>query len=241
MPSSDYDYVGEELDVFALALNWKNYWGEKIRPYLGQDILEVGAGIGGTTRVLYRPSYRRWLAIEPDGVMLDGLVAEQRAGNFPAAIEFRQAMVSDLGANELFDSIVYIDVLEHIENDAEELAEAAKHLKAGGHLIVLSPAFQFLYTEFDKAIGHYRRYRRRDMPRISPKSLKPTKAFYLDAIGMSASLANLLFLHSPKPNPRQITFWDKMLIPISRYLLDPLVFYSFGRSVIFIWQKEAGV
>jgi ubiquinone/menaquinone biosynthesis C-methylase UbiE len=240
MAAINYEYIGEELDVFALAVNWKQYWGTKIRPYLGQEVLEVGAGIGGTTRVLYVPGYQRWLALEPDSAMIKGLLGEQQAGNFPAAIEFRQGLVSDLGQDELFDSIIYIDVLEHIEKDTQELLNAARHLKKGGYLIVLSPAFQFLYTEFDKAIGHYRRYRKADMARISPKSLKPVRAFYLDALGMTASLGNLFFLHSPKPNPRQIRFWDRVLIPISRYLLDPLVFYSFGRSVIFIWQLEAG-
>lgn len=238
MESQNYEYIGEELDVFALARNWKQYWGAKISPYLGAEVLEVGVGIGGTTQVLYQASYRRWLAIEPDSTMLKGLLEAQKAGNFPTEIEFRQAIVGDLGQDELFDSIIYIDVLEHIEKDAQELEDAAKHLKKGGYLIVLSPAFQFLYTEFDKAIGHYRRYRKADMPRISPKNLKAVKAFYLDGLGMSTSLVNRFFLHSPKPNPRQIKFWDRFLIPISRYCVDPLVFYSFGRSVIFVWQLE---
>jgi SAM-dependent methyltransferase len=239
METKTFEYLGEELDVFALAVNWKQYWGAKIKPYLGAEILEVGAGIGGTTQVLYQADYQRWLALEPDGRMIRALLEQQKAGQFPEAIEFRQGIVTDLGEDERFDSIIYIDVLEHIEKDAEELQEAAKHLKKGAYLIVLSPAFQFLYTEFDKAIGHYRRYRKSDMPRISPKSLKPVKAFYLDALGMSTSLVNRFFLHSATPNPRQIKFWDSLLIPVSRLVIDPIVFYSFGRSVIFVWQREA--
>lgn len=57
-----------------------------------------------------------------------------------------------------FDTILYIDVLEHIADDRAELVEAARRLNPGGYLVVLSPAHQWLFTAFDAAIGHVRRY-----------------------------------------------------------------------------------
>jgi 2-polyprenyl-3-methyl-5-hydroxy-6-metoxy-1,4-benzoquinol methylase len=235
----NYSYIGDELDVFILAVNWKKYWSNKIAPYMGKHILEVGAGIGGTTAVLYQKRYERWLALEPDFNMFKHLKETQAEGGFAPEIEFVEGTVLDLVEDSFFDTIVYIDVLEHIEADKEELEEAAKHLSPKGHLIVLSPAFQFLYTEFDEAIGHFRRYRRRDMQALTPSTLKAKKAFYLDAMGLLASTANLLFLHTSKPNAQQIRFWDRVMVRLSRYLIDPLVAYSFGRSVIFVWQKKA--
>ena len=66
--------------------------------------------------------------------------------------------LSDLGPDQQFDGIFYMDVLEHIEADGAELARAAGHLKPNGVLAILSPALPWLFTPFDKAIGHYRRY-----------------------------------------------------------------------------------
>ena len=235
-PPQDFNYVGEELDVFAKAVNWKTYWGGKIKPYLGKTVLEVGAGIGGTTKVLCTPDYARWVGIEPDAKMVDDLRARKAAGEFPANTEFHVSTVQQMDAAERFDSIIYIDVVEHIEHDRAELVSAVPHLNPGGHLIVLSPAYPFLYTPFDKAIGHYRRYTRQMIKDITPPGVSLVKNFHLDSVGLLASLGNLLFLRASQPSEKQILFWDRLMVPVSR-LTDPLTFYRLGRSVIGIWQR----
>lgn len=235
-----FEYVGDELEVFKHATNWKRYWGSQIRPYLGKRVLEVGAGIGGTTRVLLSNEYDYWLGIEPDATMLQELLQQQAAGLYPDYCEFRAATVQELAADEVFDSILYIDVLEHIEADAAEVQAAATHLRIGGYLIVLSPAFQFLYTPFDEAIGHYRRYTRNTLTRLTPSDCRVIQSTYLDSVGMLASLANLLFLRAAQPTVQQILTWDRGMIPLSRYLFDWLVFHRFGRSILCIWEKKSG-
>lgn len=234
--SAEFDYIGEELDVFSKAVNWKTYWGSKIKPYLGKSVLEVGAGIGGTTKVLCTPEYMRWVGIEPDAKMVEDLNTRKAAGEFPPNTDFRVATVQQLPDNETFDSIIYIDVVEHIEDDRAELVSAVPHLNPGGHLIVLSPAYQFLYTPFDKAIGHYRRYTREMIRDITPPGVRLVKAFHLDSVGLLASLANLLFLRASQPTEKQILFWDRVMVPVSRFT-DPLTLYALGRSVIGVWQK----
>jgi SAM-dependent methyltransferase len=233
-----YKYLGEELDVFALAENWKHYWQYKIKKYLGPTVLEVGAGIGGTTRALYTSEYQRWVALEPDGLMLDNLKAQQNTGKFPMQVELKHGTLDLLPENDLYHSIIYIDVLEHIEADRAELEKAARHLRAGGYLIVLSPAYQFLFTEFDAAIGHYRRYRAKQLHALTPHSLRIEKSFYLDSVGMMTSLLNKFILHSSKPTASQIKLWDRMIVPVSRWFVDPLVGYRMGRSVICVWQRR---
>ena len=64
--SDDYTYQGKELDVFAAATHWKNYFRGILAPYLKGDVLEVGAGIGGTTVVLHDGSVASWTCLEPD-------------------------------------------------------------------------------------------------------------------------------------------------------------------------------
>ena len=63
------------------------------------------------------------------------------------------------------------------------------------------------------------------------------RAFYLDGVGMLASLANRAMLRQSLPTLRQVLFWDRVLVPLSR-LLDPLTGRSFGRSVVTVWQKS---
>jgi hypothetical protein len=103
--------------------------------------------------------------------------------------------------------------------------------------VVLSPAFQALYSPFDAAIGHHRRYTRVTLAQLAAEAdLRPVKMFYLDSIGFLASAANRILLRRAMPTLKQIHLWDRAMVPISR-LVDPLLLYSFGKTVVGIWQK----
>jgi hypothetical protein len=97
--------------------------------------------------------------------------------------------VGDLASAESFDTILFIDVLEHIEDDRAELTRCVPRLRPGGHLIVLAPAHNLLFSPFDRAIGHFRRYERRALVQAAPPSLSLIRACYLDSAGMLASFA----------------------------------------------------
>jgi 2-polyprenyl-3-methyl-5-hydroxy-6-metoxy-1,4-benzoquinol methylase len=140
-------------------------------------------------------------------------------------------------AGQQFDTIIYIDVLEHIENDKEELNRVAEHLRDGGHLIVLSPAHQLLFSPFDAAIGHFRRYNRAMLQKISPASLQLERMRYLDCAGMILSAANMLLLRQSMPTKTQLRFWDRWFIPVSM-ILDKLFLYSVGKTIVAVWRKE---
>jgi hypothetical protein len=113
---------------------------------------------------------------------------------------------------------------------------AASHLKPGGRLIVLSPAHAWLYTPFDKAIGHYRRYTKASLLAVAPAELATEKLIYLDSVGLLASLGNRLLLKSRMPTEAQIKTWDSWLIPCSRRL-DPLFRYSIGKTIVGVWRR----
>jgi hypothetical protein len=149
-------------------------------------------------------------------------------------------VVGDSGAlswEEHFDSILYIDVLEHIEDDKGELRRAERHLAPGGYLVVLCPAFQVLFSEMDRALGHFRRYTKETLAAVFPTTLQPVELFYLDSLGMIASLANKFLLRQGAPNEGQVKFWDGRIIPISR-VLDRLLFHRIGRSVIVVYRRS---
>ena len=229
---SDFQYMGSELEIFAHASHWKSYVQSRLSAYLAGDVLEVGAGIGGTTQALNDGTQRRWVCLEPDSAFAKKLGSLPHLRN----CEIIVGMLPDLGAQEKFDAILYIDVLEHIKDDAAELAQAAQHLKANGVIIVLAPAFPWLYTPFDAAIGHFRRYTRKSLRAVAPQGLQEEKCIYLDAFGILASAGNLLFLQASNASPGQMRFWDNYLVPISRFM-DRALAYSLGKSVLGIWRK----
>jgi hypothetical protein len=75
-------------------------------------------------------------------------------------------------------------VLEHIEKDGEELAKSVRFLKDQGVLAVLAPAHQSMFTAFDTAIGHYRRYDKSMLPQTVPEGLRQERLIYLDCVGL---------------------------------------------------------
>ena len=127
-------------------------------------------------------------------------------------------------------------MLEHIEDDRNELARAAARLKPGGALIVLAPAHPFFFSPYDGAIGHFRRYTRSSLQIAGPETLRLEELAYLDAAGMLASAANRFLLQSAMPTERQILMWDRLLVPVSR-LIDPLFAGRVGKSVLAVWRR----
>jgi SAM-dependent methyltransferase len=234
--SSERVYEGQELELFAGAVRWKSYWAGKVRPYVTGSVLEVGAGLGANTPYLYGPSCDQWLCLEPDLSLLAQIPATLAAQPWRARVKTQGGTLADLSDRELFDTILYIDVLEHIEGDHAEMRAALAHLRPGGKIIVLSPAQPWLYTEFDRAIGHYRRHTRATLRACAPEGSRLVDFFALDSCGLLASVANKLFLHQNMPSLKQIGFWDRCLVPVSRWT-DPLIGHAIGKSLVAVWQK----
>lgn len=236
----DFHYVGSELKIFANAVNCKSYFRKAVRRYLGRDVLEVGAGCGATTAVLYSSDVNQWVCLKPDR----GLVAEIEqaisAGTLPNCCRAAAGFLDDGPApEESFDSVLYINVLEHIENDREELNKAVRFLRPGGHIVVLAPAHQWLFSPFDEAIGHFRRYTKAMLRRLTPALTRIVDLRYLDSVGLLASSGNRLLLRQAQPTIRQIEAWDGLMVPISRRI-DPLLGFLIGKSVLCAWQREYG-
>jgi SAM-dependent methyltransferase len=230
-------YIGNELQLFEKAVNWKSYYGAMIQPYLKGTVMEVGAGIGATTQSLCNGKQEQWICLEPDQELASHIEKKINEQLLPSCCVLRKGILKEQPADEKYDTIIYIDVIEHIEDDAAELKEAASRLKAGGHLIILVPAHEWLFSPFDKAIGHFRRYNKRRLQQAVPQALKKIRLRYLDGVGLAASAANKLFLRQRYPTIKQILFWDTMMVPVSR-VTDPLIGYAAGKSVLGIWQKD---
>ena len=165
------------------------------------------------------------------------MVDKLEQGCLPDLCTIRQGIIKDLAEEtQKFDSVLYIDVLEHIEKDLEELKIAAGLLKPGGYLIVLCPAFPYVYSAFDKQLGHYRRYTRKSLKIVMPDGFSFHVDQYLDSVGLGGSLINKWFLQQDTPSLKQVLFWDRWLIPCSR-LIDWAAKPWFGKSVVVVGKK----
>jgi SAM-dependent methyltransferase len=225
--------VGRELDIFAHARNWKRYWASHIKAYLHGDVLEVGAGIGANTGMIHKGDIRSWTCLEPDPELATRLSQAVTVG---PQLQVIVGTLKSVKPESRFDALVYIDVLEHIEDDRQELVRAAAMLRPGGRLIVLAPAHQLLYSPFDRAIGHFRRYNRATLLDCQPRSVRLERILYLDSAGLIASSLNRLLLRQSTPTLAQIKTWDRLLVPLSKFI-DPVLFYRLGKSILAVWVK----
>jgi 2-polyprenyl-3-methyl-5-hydroxy-6-metoxy-1,4-benzoquinol methylase len=231
---NQFQYAGKELELFAHAVNWKAYLRAAMGPFITGDVLEVGAGIGATMRALRHGRERSWTCLEPDPAMAAELRRQTSAETEQTTVV--AGTLADLAPDARFDTILYVDVLEHIEDDAGEVRRAAERLRAGGHLLVMSPAHQVLYSPFDREIGHFRRYNAAGLRALTPAGTPLVSLRYLDATGLLLSAANRLLLRSRMPTLAQVLTWDRRFVPISRRL-DPLLGHAVGKSILAVWRR----
>jgi len=235
MSDGTLTYVGNELELFAGASNWKRYVARHLLPFITGRVLEVGAGIGSNITPLINATVQDWLALEPDSALAGEIERRLQENTLPSQCRVQVGTIADIPPRQAFDTILYIDVLEHIEDDRGEVARAATLLRPGGRIVVLGPAHQFLYSPFDQSVGHFRRYNLMSLERLIPDGCVVEAGFMLDSVGFFASLANRFVLRSAMPTKAQIASWDRMIVPLSR-LVDPLSRYRFGKSAVMVWR-----
>jgi 2-polyprenyl-3-methyl-5-hydroxy-6-metoxy-1,4-benzoquinol methylase len=200
------EYMGKELELFKHAVTWKKYFSSFIASYILGNVLEVGAGIGETTKILCTGHETSWTCLEPDKELATIIKNSITSNYLPDNCTVLQSTIDDLTSENKFDTILYIDVIEHIEDDLNETIHAIDHLNTDGYLIILVPAYQSLYTPFDAAIGHYRRYNKKTLRKIIPNTIEEVVLKYLDSAGLLTSLANRVILNQSSPNLKQIKF-----------------------------------
>jgi len=176
-------------DFIDLTIELDKYQFDLFRPFIGNRILEIGAGTGRITlMVLQRCGFDNLTVIEPSDHFFG--ILQKRFYSRPD-MTIIKAEASDLlqKYTHYFDSVFSVHVMEHIEDDKKFIGDCLKLLKRGGYLIVLVPALQFLYSNFDKNIGHYRRYNKKTIRKlIRGFNVKIERLSYDNFLGIFASL-----------------------------------------------------
>ncbi len=210
-----------------------NYCLSFIKKYLRGSILEVGAGCGSFTKnYLNKIKDNRITLTELDKKNIEDL--KKRFKN-NKNIEIAHQRVDDI--KKKFDTIMYLHVLEHIKEDEREIKSAIEKLNEGGTLIFMVPAHQEIYSNLDKAVGHYRRYEV-DFFKKELFSLERVSLKYLDSIGYFLYFLNKIFFKNETcPSKLKIFIWDKIFTPFT-IIIDLILGYKFGKCILAIYKKS---
>lgn len=225
------DYPGKELEIFDKAVLWRKYIYFLVKKYIKNDLLEVGAGIGSFTEN-YKNNLKNITLTELDKQNIKRLKKRFKGSK----IKIKAELTSKL--NGKFNSILYMNVLEHIKNDKKEINISLSKLNKKGYLIILVPAHNELYTKFDKEIGHFRRYKVNFFKKLKFKDAKIVKLQYLDCLGYFLYYLNKIFYKNEiYPSKTKIFIWDKFFTPFT-FFFDRFLNYRFGKNVLCIIEKK---
>ena len=231
MDKKKINYDGWELKFFDKSKNFRNYQLQLIKKFIKGYIAEVGPG-NGMNASSYIKYPKKIDLYEPTRKLYLQLKKSFKKNNKVST--YNKKFITQ---KEKYDSVLYLDVLEHIKDDRNEIIKAIKSIKKGGYLIINVPAYSHLYSKFDNDVGHHKRYEKKDI-RIIIKGLefKKLDLTYYDSIGYMLSLLSKLTSSDYKKRFEQkIKVWD-FLIPLSKKI-DYLIGNLFGKSLLVILKK----
>ncbi|HEY1718994.1 MAG TPA: methyltransferase domain-containing protein [Verrucomicrobiae bacterium] len=230
-------FFAEDLRQMAKAPNYRRWQFSMISPYVKGKVLEVGGGIGNFTADLAGIA-ESVVSIEPNFSCYSQLV--KRVESLPnvttlniAAESLHQHMPPDYQA----DTLICMNVLEHIQQDASALRIFVRLLKTGGKLILLVPAAPAVFGRIDQRLGHYRRYSKNGLKSVLIESgLDPETIRYFNFVGLCGWWWNAKFAPREKQSDAQIHFFDRFLVPwlsvAERILPAPI-----GQSLLAVGKK----
>jgi len=230
----------QTLERFAAAIRFNRWMFDTIRPYCKGHVLEVGSGIGNISRLFLENN----IPLTASDLRAEYCVKlKQEFGNHPflrgitsidlAVPDFKERYKNIL---QQFDTVISLNVIEHIQDDVQAIAYCTELLKPGGNLIILVPAFQALYNLFDKELGHYVRYNNHSLGQLLGKAgLEVIHQQYFNAVGIAGWIVNGKILRKKLIPRKQLQLFDK-LMPVVK-MVDAITFHKIGLSVIAVGRK----
>ncbi|MCC7301073.1 MAG: class I SAM-dependent methyltransferase [Bacteroidia bacterium] len=230
----------DTLRAIEHAVKFNAWMFSSIRPYIRGSVLEIGSGIGNiSTEVMkagfsltmsdIRENYCEFLRRKFSGAALSGGVIRMDLVH----PEFEKEYAELFGS---FDTVFALNVVEHIKEDYLALRNASTLLKPGGNLVILVPAYQWLYNRFDKELYHFRRYNRTKLKQIFLSAgMEVLQSFYFNAAGIPGWWLSGSVMKNRIIPARQMKLFNTM-VPLFR-VLDAALGKRAGLSVVCIGKK----
>jgi 2-polyprenyl-3-methyl-5-hydroxy-6-metoxy-1,4-benzoquinol methylase len=237
----NWKYEGRELESMWVAKNYRRWILRRLDPFIGQRIVEVGAGDGSFSELLLERKPQSLTSIEPSANMYPLLMKKLQQIDPGRTVKALQSTLVNAALQypEIGepDSIVYINVLEHIEDDQEELHTAHAMLASGGRILVFVPAHEWLMSQFDRKLGHYRRYTRDSLAeKFEIAGFRVRFSAYFDLLGIFPWWLKYRILRSEEMEVSLVRAFDSCGVPLSR-AFDSLTNFRIGKNVIVVGEK----
>lgn len=216
------------------AKHYRRWIVDAMAPHLGRDVAEVGAGIGSISALLLAQPIERLTAFEPSDNMYPHLARSLDGNARATAIH---GLFGAEQAGRCYDSVVYINVLEHVEREHEELERARAAIKPGGHLLVFVPALSWLYSNFDREVGHFRRYSRNGLERVVEHAgLEVVHSRYFDIAGVLPWYVYFTLL-GRSMGKGSVSLYDRLVVPPMRRV-ESVMRPPFGKNVLLVARRN---
>jgi hypothetical protein len=241
----DFEYPGRELEAMAEASNYHRWVIRVFAPHLGEYLVEVGAGLGSFSELILQYHKCKTLSlVEPSAEMHRQLVRNAplltKNQKDTHVYTYQSSFVAAaplIKSKQAPDSIIYVNVLEHIEDDELELTTVQQTLTVGGRVFLFVPALPWLYGAFDERVGHVRRYTKRSLDeKLKRAGFKTILSSYFDAVGIAPWWIKYCLLRSVTMEPASVRFYDRFIVPaISR--MESVIPPPLGKNVIVVAEK----
>lgn len=230
------DCVGcKSLEVMSEA-QWYNHliFNRFVKPHVGQRVLEIGSGIGNFTKLLLKKSRFLYATDIND----DYISLLKRIKNKKLRVGFGNIESNVFKPNyNNFDSIICLNVLEHIKNDKKALGNIYNRLKTNGKLILLVPAHQQFYCQIDKNLGHFRRYNKKSLrKKIINLGFNIVSEDYLNPISGLGWFVSGKILRKKMVSRDLIKIFNFLVKPIIK--IETMIKMPFGLSVVIVAVKK---
>lgn len=226
-------YTGvSTLESMSQAEFYNKWTLRKFEKYLKGEILEIGCGIGNFTPTLSK--YGKVTAVDIEPSLIENF---KHVDNQNMSVGFGNIETGEyFFKNKEFDTVVCINVLEHINNDTKALENISKLTKKGGNLILLVPIYDFLFGEIDKSIGHFRRHSPQDLSkRLENLGFNIISSKKLNFVGALGWFISGRVLKNKQITKNKIKLFN-LISPIL-YLenfIEPII----GTSVLIVAKKD---
>lgn len=238
IPEFQDDTISHSLAVLSSVYRYNHWIFDSIRDYLGRNVAEIGSGMGNISQFLLNAE--KLVCIEPfppyQAYLTERFSRHLNVSVFGIPLE--QCPNPDIPAGT-FDSVVCLNVLEHIEDDTAALVNMRKLLTVGGRLVVLVPAVPWAFGSMDTAMGHYRRYSRKSLLALfKDAGLVVEKATYMNVPGLLGWWWHGRILKRERLSAGATRAFDKIVPFVSA--LERLFPIPLGQSLVVIGRLEAG-
>lgn len=221
------------LDLLSDTYNYNHWIYSLCRPWLGYEVLEVGAGIGNLTQFLL--SAKRVVCLEPEDAYRPCL---EKMAAIHKNVRYYTVPVEDISINEQpFSSVLCVNVLEHIEDDEAALRTMVSRLREGGHLVLYVPALSWAYGAMDANLGHCRRYNKGRIRMLARRNdLSIARMSYVNAPGLFGWWWAGRIRKESLIDPRKARIMDSLVPYVSALerLFPPII----GQSLLAVLKKE---